>query len=322
MKASLLTSSITPDSLRTWPDGSVAVVAHDAGAARLLLSWLEPLDKQLRFYLKGPALEMLQKERSNIPIEKSLETCLSECKLLISGSGWSSDLEHHARIIAKKRKIKSVAVIDHWVNYSQRFQRNGSQALPQGLWVSDKEAAILARKHFPNQWIQQLENKWLNQLTLEVERFQAKRKPKGPRSPASKLLYLLEPLRDPISGDKNDGEFQVLEFWLSQLGALMRTETINPCKEELQLSLRQHPSEPAGKYKEWIEKHRHAWPITLDRCTSLSESLGSADMVFGCETQALAAAMACQIPAYSTLPPDFPPNRLPHKQLQHLNLIK
>ena len=69
--ANLLTSSITPDSLKTWPEGSVAVVAHDAGAARLLLSWLEPLDKQLRFYLEGPALEMLHKERPQARNEKN-----------------------------------------------------------------------------------------------------------------------------------------------------------------------------------------------------------------------------------------------------------
>ena len=33
-------SSITPNSLKSWPEGSVAVVAHDAGAARHLFSWL------------------------------------------------------------------------------------------------------------------------------------------------------------------------------------------------------------------------------------------------------------------------------------------
>ena len=40
-------SSITPDSLKSWPERTVAIVAHDAGAARLLFSWLEPLNRQL-----------------------------------------------------------------------------------------------------------------------------------------------------------------------------------------------------------------------------------------------------------------------------------
>ena len=319
--ANLLTSSITPDSLKTWPEGSVAVVAHDAGAARLLLSWLEPLDKQLRFYLEGPALEMLREKRPQTQNEKDIATCLSQCQLLISGTGWSSNLEHHARSIAQKRKMKSIAVIDHWVNYSQRFQRNNSQVLPHGIWVSDKEAAILARQQFPDQWIQQLENKWLNELAVEVQNCQARRIPKGPQSPATQLLYLLEPLRDRTSGEQNGGEFEALEYWLSKLEHLIHVGLINPHKEELELTLRQHPSEPSNKYKEWIDKHRYAWPIALDEHRSLSESLGSADMVFGCETQALVAALACEIPAFSTMPPEFPPNRLPHKQLQHLNMI-
>ena len=319
--ANLLTSSITPDSLKTWPEGSIAVVAHDAGAARLLLSWLEPLDKQLRFYLEGPALEMLRKERPQARNEKNLEACLNQCQLLLSGTGWSSNLEHHARSIAQRQKMKSVAVIDHWVNYDKRFKRNDSQVLPQGIWVSDEEAAILARKQFPKQWIEQLENKWLNQLTKEVQNYQAKRSPKGPHSPATKLLYLLEPLRDRTSGEPNGGEFKALEYWLSELEHLMHIGLINQRKNKLQLTLRQHPSEPPNKYKEWIEKHCNNWAMALDICPSLPESLGSTDMVFGCETQALVAALACKIPAFSTLPPEFPPNRLPHKQLRHLNMI-
>ena len=319
--ANLLTSSITPDSLKTWPEGSVAVVAHDAGAARLLLSWLEPLDKQLRFYLEGPALEMLRKDRPQAQNEKNVETCLSQCQLLLSGTGWSSNLEHHARSIAQKQKMKSVAVIDHWVNYPQRFKRNDNQVLPQGIWVADEEAAILARQQFPTQWVQQLENKWMIQLKKEVRTYQTRRNPEGPQSPATQLLYLLEPLRDRTSGEQNGGEFEALEYWLAQLEELIHIELVNPRKDKLQLRLRQHPSEPTNKYNEWIEKHRDEWSIALDKCQSLPESLGSTDMVFGCETQALVAALTCEIPAFSTLPPEFPTNRLPHKQLRHLNMI-
>ena len=265
---------------------------------------------------------MLRKERPNTRIEKNVESCLSQCRLLLSGTGWSSNLEHHARSIAKEQKINSIAVIDHWVNYTQRFQRNGSQTLPQGIWVSDEEAAKLAAEHFPSLWIQQLDNNWMNQLKKEVHQLRTSGKTKSPRSPAAQLLYLLEPLRDPISGNQNGEEFHALEYWLSKLDTLMGMGEISSHRHELQLTLRQHPSEPPGKYAEWIDQHRHTWPVALDPCTTLPESLSVADMVFGCETQALVAAMACQIPAYSTLPPELHPNRLPHKQLKHLNMIK
>ena len=51
-------------------------------------------------------------------------------------------------VLPKNKKMKSIAVIDHWVNYAQRFKRNNSE--PQGIWVADEEAAILARQQFPD----------------------------------------------------------------------------------------------------------------------------------------------------------------------------
>ena len=116
----------------------MAVVAHDAGAARLLFSWRKPL--------------------------KDLQGCLNKAQLLLSGSGWSSDLEHHARKLATEQGVPSIAVVDHWVNYRERFQRGESVILPQGLWVADREAAEMAQKTFPALDIQQLPNLWLNKI--------------------------------------------------------------------------------------------------------------------------------------------------------------
>ena len=67
--------------------------------------------------------------------------------VVITGTGWSSDLEHQARKLAFSRNIPSVAVLDHWVNYRERFKRNGTSQLPGELWVSDAEAATFG---FPN----------------------------------------------------------------------------------------------------------------------------------------------------------------------------
>ena len=56
-------SSITPNSLKGWPDKSILVVANDAGATSLLLGWLKDLDKELTFCMQGPAEEILKRER-------------------------------------------------------------------------------------------------------------------------------------------------------------------------------------------------------------------------------------------------------------------
>ena len=56
--------------------------------------------------------------------------------------------------------------------------------------------------------------------------------------------------------------------------------------------------------------------LQLDPHPSLPESLADADLAFGCETQALVAAIACD-DAISTST-NRAPCRLPHRKLLHL----
>ena len=294
------------------------MVAHDAGAARLLFSWLQPLQRQLRFFVQGPALQILEKERPDINACERLEACLDRRQLLLTGTGWSSDLEHRARMCAAQRNIPSIAVLDHWVNYQERFEREGRIALPDGIWVADAEASTLARKQFPELPVQELPNHWLNQLIADVMRSRSTHETHKHQRAAGNLLYLLEPLRDHATGEPNGQEFAALDYWLEQLPELITDGHIQEDRQTLQLRLRPHPSEAPGKYESWIRNHRHAWPLQLDPHPSLAASLAHADLTFGCETQALVAAMACDLPAFSTLPPTAPPCRLPHRQLRHL----
>ena len=294
------------------------MVAHDAGAARLLFSWLQPLRSQLRCFVQGPARQILDKERPDINPCEHLEACLDRAQLLLSGTGWSSDLEHLARMYAEQRSIPSIAVLDHWVNYQERFVRQSRIALPDGLWVADAEASSLAQRQFPELPVQELPNLWLNQLIKDVSRCRSKQKAQRKQGAAENLLYLLEPLRDHDTGEPNGHEFAALDYWLEQLPGLIADGHIQDDRQTIQLRLRPHPSEDPGKYEAWIRSHCHAWPLQMDPHPSLETSLAHADLTFGCETQALVAAMACGLPAFSTLPPTAPPCRLPHRQLRHL----
>lgn len=297
----------------------MAVVAHDAGAARLLFSWLKPLKRQLIVYSEGPAQKILEEELPGTRHEQDLQGCLNNAQLLLSGTGWSSDLEHQARTLAEEQGLPSIAVVDHWVNYRERFQRGESITLPQGLWVADKEAADMAQKTFPGLNIQQLPNLWLNKLIKDVRSCRGSQQRMKPQHPGCDLLYLLEPLRDHQYGNLTGEEFIALDYWLNRLPELIAKGLIHKDRQTLRLRLRPHPSEPAGKYDAWIASHSDAWPLGIDPHPSLPASLANTDLVFGCETQALVAAIGCEITAISTLPPTATPCRLPHHQLQHLS---
>jgi hypothetical protein len=245
--------------------------------------------------------------------------------VLISGTGWASDLEHRARRLARQRDIPSVAVLDHWLNYRERFQREGDEQLPDALWVADAEATALAKAAFPNLPVLQLPNHWLEGLCSTVQALRSKTDPQ-PRRPARRLLYLLEPIRVPWSQGPGcapeAGEFQGVRYWLKQLPQLVKQGWVAPQHELEALTLRPHPSEPVGKYDALIAETAAGWPIQLDRASGLAESLAWADAAFGCETQALVAAMACHLTAISTVPSWAPPCRLPHASLHHLSQLE
>ena len=293
----------------------MAVCAHDAGAASHMAA--EPLFRA--------RLESATGSFHN------LEAAIAGAQVLISGTGWASDLEHQARQLARQRGIPSVAVLDHWLNYRERFQREGEEVLPDALWVADAEATALAKAAFPNLPVLQLPNHWLEGLCSAVHAIRSSAAGhRQPRRPARRLRYLLEPSRVPWpaaacqSPDNTSaaGEVQGLRYWLQQLPHLIDQGWVAPPDELEALALRPHPSEPAGKYDALIADVAATWPIQLDPAPGLAEALAWADATFGCETQALVAAMACDLPAFSTVPPWAPPCRLPQASLHHLSLLE
>lgn len=290
-----------------------------------MAAWLAPLQPQLRLCLAGPAEPIFRARLGFASVSfPTLEDVLAGAQVLISGTGWASDLEHRARRLARQRGIPSVAVLDHWVNYRERFHRECEQQLPDVLWVSDAEAASLAKAAFPSVPVLQLPNPWLEDLCNTVQLLRSKADPQ-PHRPARRLLYLLEPIRVPWSqgpgGASEAGEIQGLRYWLQQLPRLIEQGWVAPQHELEALALRPHPSEPVGKYDALIAEASSTWPIQLDRAPALAEALAWADAAFGCETQALVAAMACNLPAFSTLPPWAPLCRLPHENIMHLRRL-
>ena len=152
----MLDMSELPSSLQS----PVSVVCHDAGAANLVFAWLREwaeaglLDKhEFKVLLEGPAIKAWQLgpvPLLQMQLHTELSSALTGCQSVLTGTGWASSLEHDARQLAATLHIPSIAVIDHWVNYTQRFERDGVVVLPNQIWVSDSYAVELATKLFKN----------------------------------------------------------------------------------------------------------------------------------------------------------------------------
>lgn len=295
--------------------GPIAVVCHDAGAANLLLNWLSHWSEsdqlnhcEIRIFVSGPAIQILNQLHysiKNSTIFSQLDDALSGSDLLISGTGWSSNIEHEARKIAKLRGIHSVAIIDHWVNYSQRFISGGIQVLPHEIWVSDQFAFILAKDCFKSINVIELPNIYLMRLIKRIQTLSIS-------SGTPSLLYLLEPARNDWGMGKQ-GEFQGLEFLVQNIGKIVKNDAFN-------FILRLHPSENAEKYSDWISNNGELNP-TIDTSNSLETAIAQAAWVVGLQTYGMVVAYKAGKKTYSSLPPHAPKFILPYSEIKQLRYI-
>ncbi|MEM0912882.1 MAG: hypothetical protein AAGJ37_18045 [Pseudomonadota bacterium] len=281
-----------------------AIVCHDAGAANILMSNDAANGFPAAYYLlSGPAL---RKWGSDIPSQKrisQIDDVIDKIDVLITGTGWASNVEHNARICAEETGLYSMALVDHWVNYRARFVRNNDVCLPNEILVVDDHALLLAQHTFPALPVSKINNRYLENAKKRVAKTQ-KRQHKN-------ILYVLEPVHEDW-GDKHaiDEEFQALDYFKRFLNHSFPHRFT-------QIRLRPHPSESKQKYVHWIRKHAHL-PIAFDVFDDIETSIANADWVFGCESYGLIVALECGKPAFSTIPHWAPKARLPHKALRHL----
>ncbi|TYQ28937.1 hypothetical protein PseudUWO311_02000 [Pseudanabaena sp. UWO311] len=272
----------------------LAIAAHDAGAANHIIAWLKNLPndqvEQIHACVAGPARSLWLKAFPDSKPSPNLDS-LSDAKLLISGTGWQSSLEFDARKLAQNSGIKSVAVIDHWTNYRDRFIRNNEEILPDEIWVTDEYAKKLAENYFPNIQVRQLPNLYLDSIVAEVRLQEIS----VTKSETTRLLYVLEPIRHSWGNSGQLGEFQALDFFIQNMDFLQ-------LESHLSIKLRPHPSDPIGKYNQWIDLQKNL-DISLDTSLTLAESIAWSDIVVGCQTYAMVVSLAAGKRVVCSIPP-------------------
>ncbi len=288
-------------------DSPVALVAHDAGATNLILAWVgTQAETVYRPVMQGPAAKLWASLFAGSSTLASAEEAIRGATVLLSGTGWASDLEHDARRQARSSGIYNVAVLDHWVNYPERFVRHGETVWPDEFWVTDSYALTEAQRSFPGHKILVKPNLYLEQMLRKIGM---------PRAPATvgEVLYVLEPIRAEWGMQKRAGEFQALDYFVANMHKL-------GMDNDAKIRLRPHPSDPTGKYVAWIQQNPHI-NASIDNADSLAAAIARADWVVGCESYAMAVAVAAERKVASTLPPWAPACRLPHREIVHLGAL-
>lgn len=300
--------------LETLPT-PIVVVCHDAGAANIIYSWIESciqaspgLANSIRIYSQGPANYLLDNfDIKHVVRCSSLDDAMKNSQTLLAGTGWASTLELQALDQAKKMGIRTISVIDHWINYSDRFCIEGWQVNPDEIWVTDSYAKNIADKTFPGIEIEQKPNLY---IARTVDRINAL---SNPSCSKLKVLYVLEPFRKAWVKGRENGEFDALEYFFLHMDELFHS----PVAE---VRLRPHPSDPPGKYDRWLDSPR-TFEISIDVRPELEQSIAWADVVVGCQTMAMVISVESGKRVICSMPPWAPHCALPHEEIEKMALM-
>lgn len=287
----------------------LALIAHDAGGAEILSSYVRRSGIQPLFALDGPARAVFERKVGAVPIVGA-EEAVHRCTSVLSGTSWQSELEFDALGLARELGKPSAAFIDHWVNYPDRFVRHGVQHLPDEIWVGDEIAEGLAKAQFATLPVRRIENPY-----LEDVRAQLASRPRRVRSASDPIsvLYVCEPVSAHALRQYGDArhfgylETEAMRFFLSNLGALAQPIAA--------IRIRPHPAESADKYQ-WLVTEFDL-PIEISSQRELIEEIADCDVVVGCESMAMVIGLLAGKQVFSSIPPSGSPCRLPQPQIVH-----
>lgn len=291
----------------------VAIVSHDAGGAEILSSWLLRSDDLCSVVLEGPAIAIFNNKCSDVK-RLSLDEAITKCDWVLCGTGWASNLERQAIKLGKKQGKKTVAFLDHWVHYKERFEEiDGSVILPDEIWVGDKHAKLIAEAVFPNISVKLQINPYLEDLRIDLSKIDTKKI----STKKVLILYICEPLRDhaylKYGNERHWGytEEDALKYFLKNIKFLhLDIESI---------TIRPHPSEKLDKYH-WV-KALAPDLISFGGGKSLIHEVTEADVVVGCGSMAMVIALLASKRVISCIPPGGSSCKLPQAEIECMQIL-
>jgi hypothetical protein len=292
------------------------VVSHDAGGAEIISSWLRlhREDWEPVFVLCGPARAIFARKLGDVVNVRARLPDLAGVDFLVCGSSGAATLEREAVQAARVAGVRSAVWLDHWTNYAARFVSDGTLILPDEVWVADEHAALIARRELPGARVRLRGNPYLEEFKREVHALVpavARR-----RTEAERVLYVTEPTAAAakrLTGDSRGWGYTEEEALTGYLDHLAQRGG-----RPVQLRLRTHPSEPAGKYDALLAAHATRFDTSPAPGATLVEDVAWADIVVGCDTMAMVAALAAGRRVVSVLPPGAKPISLPFPEIEQL----
>jgi RimJ/RimL family protein N-acetyltransferase len=257
---------------------NIGVAVYDSGGAQQVKFLVKNLRNPVLVYAEGPALEIFNGADEKHNLLDSLDS-IYQCDLILTGSGWMSTLERNAIERAKGLGIPAITLLDHWVNYQERF--DGPVNTPDALLVTNSPAFNIAKAKFPGKVVWQIPDyQLIHYKEILFDNFIEK----------DCTLVLLEPINQ-----LNEG----FEITLELLSILLdAADDVSRRFGSSRILLRLHPSQVSNK--EILElltaQNRN---VEISEEIELVEDLRNANCVIGINTYGLYLASECNIKTFS-----------------------
>ena len=279
----------------------IGVVAHDAGGAEVISSYLRRNRLAFRSCLEGAARSVFARKFATVE-SLPLPELIQRSDWLLCGTSFLSDLEWRALRAGRKAGKRTVSAIDHWVNYRQRFFRHGEWCLPDEAWLGDEIGLRLARADLPEVPLKLVDNPYFLDLREELKAITAHSREPGA---GIRILYVSEPVRDDglalYGNERYWGytEEEALRYFLLNVGAIAHNVA--------RIVVRAHPQEPRDKYTWAVDEFR--LPIATHEDKTLLQQVIASDVVVGGATMAMVVGLIAGKRVVSCIPPGGRPCR-------------
>ena len=234
--------------------------------------------KKINTILTGPALKIFKKFNliyKNFD-KRRLNSLVKKSTMIYTGTGWQTDLEKSAILLAKKHKIKVISFVDHWVNYRQRFLLNAKKILPDEILVNNKRAETQLKfdSFFKKSKIKLITNFYKKYILKKTKVFRFIKNNKF------NILFISEPFIKKIHGFSNQ---DIIVEFVRYLRANFKKKII--------LNIRMHPSQKEIDFR-FVKKIKYQNIILkISNRENLEEDIITNDLVIGCNSYALIVSL-------------------------------
>lgn len=254
------------------------VIAHDAGSSAHLAALLQAYKLAPPAKITGPAITIFK--HFGIPSEKSTFAESELSGYILLGTSIFGGPESLALSEPAFSGTSKIALLDHWVNFGERFHPSG-KILPEIFLVTNHFAYLKAKEAFPDSDVREIPD-----FQLAYMKRSYMRRVKDSRS----ALILLEPSSQTTFNER----FPQLS--VNQLVSIVRR--IAKERDIQRIILRPHPAHTQSFAKGLSELFLPNEEVTVSRNTDLLEDLIKADFVVGFHTYALYLAAELEIQTF------------------------